>query len=153
MKINLVKIKLSQCDKYKYKPIKWCCNEMRNNPVTLFTNDDLVRIDDWIYHGYPQMCLNYDYVEQDYEDDYEIIKNYPIKYCPWCGEKIEINVADELDMVSRERDIINKLKNLHEKINKSDSISERTRLSKKEELLRDEIDKMYDLDEWTGENM
>ena len=103
MKIDLVKIKLSQCDKYKYKPIKWCCNEMRNNPVTLFTNDDLVRIDDWIYHGYPQ--------------------------------------------------IINKLKNLHEKINKSDSISERTRLSKKEELLRDEIDKMYDLDEWTGENM
>ena len=56
-------------------------------------------------------------------------------------------------MVAREREIINKLKNLHEKINKSDSISERTRLSKKEELLRDEIDKMYDLDEWTGENM
>ena len=96
--------------------------------------------------------MNFDYVE-DYEDDYEIIKNYPIKYCPWCGEKIEINVADELDMVAREREIINKLKNLHEKINKSDSISERTRLSKKEELLRDEIDKMYDLDEWTGENM
>ena len=68
-------------------------------------------------------------------------------------KKIEINVADELDMVAREREIINKLKNLHEKINKSDSISKRTRLSKKEELLRDEIDKMYDLDEWTGENM
>ena len=125
---------------------------MKTNPITLFTNDDLTRIEGWNYQKHPQMCLNFDYVE-DYEDDYEIIKNYPIKYCPWCGEKIEINVADELDMVAREREIINKLKNLHEKINKSDSISERTRLSKKEELLRDEIDKMYDLDEWTGENM
>ena len=56
-------------------------------------------------------------------------------------------------MISRERKIFNELEKLHEKRNKSDSISERTRLSKKEELLRDEIDKMYDLDEWTGENM
>lgn len=152
MKIDLVKIKLSQCNKYKYKPIKWCCDEMKNNPMTLFTNDDLTRIEGWDYQGHPQMCLNFDYVE-DYEDDYEIIKNYPIKYCPWCGEKIDINVVDELGMISRERKIFNELEKLHEKRNKSDSISERTRLSKKEELLRDEIDKMYDLDEWTGENM
>lgn len=152
MKIDLVKIKLSQCDKYKYKPIKWCCDEIKNNPMTLFTKDDLVRIEGWDYQKHPQMCLNFDYVV-DYEDNYEITKNYPIKYCPWCGEKIDINVVDELDMISRERKIFNELEKLHEKRNKSDSISERTRLSKKEELLRDEIDKMYELDEWTGENM
>lgn len=152
MKIDLVKIKLSQCDKYKYKPIKWCCDEIKNNPMTLFTKDDLVRIEGWGCQKHPQMCLNFDYVV-DYEDNYEITKNYSIKYCPWCGEKIDINVVDELDMISRERKIFNELEKLHEKRNKSDSISERTRLSKKEELLRDEIDKMYELDEWTGENM
>lgn len=153
MKIDLVKIKLSQSDKYKYKPIKWCCNEMRNNPVTLFTNDDLMRIEDWDYQEHPQMCLNYDYVVQDYEDDYEMTENYPIKYCPWCGEKIEINVVDKLDMVTREHEIMDKFEKLREKINKSDSISERIRLSRKEESLRKEIDKMYELDKWTGENM
>lgn len=114
MKIDLVKIKLSQCDKYKYKPIKWCCDEIKNNPMTLFTKDDLVRIEGWDYQKHPQMCLNFDYVV-DYEDNYEITKNYPIKYCPWCGEKIDINVVDELDMISRERKIFNELEKLMKK--------------------------------------
>lgn len=153
MKIDLVKIKLSQSDKYKYKPFKWCCEEMKNNPVTLFTDEDLVAVNGFDYPNHPHMCLNYVEIIQDYDDEYEYIQNYPIQYCPWCGEKIEVDVVNELDMTIKEREVMNKLEKLHEKINKSDSIKERTRLSGEEELLRNEVDKMYYLNEYKEENI
>lgn len=100
MKIELIKLKFNDTHSYKYKLFTHCCDEIQNDKAIIFTGEDLVHSDDcWGDERYiPRFCTSHTEVITSYEDEWEQTDNYPIQFCPHCGEKIEISVVDEIDM-------------------------------------------------------
>ena len=103
MKIELIKLKFNDTYSYKYKPFQYCCDEIQNDKAIVFTGEDLVCNDifglvvrDSDYTIIPQFCNSYTEIFNSCGDEYEQTDNYPIQFCPHCGEKIEISVADEI---------------------------------------------------------
>ena len=41
MKIELIRLKFDDTHSYKYKPFKYCCDEIQNDKAIVFTNEDL----------------------------------------------------------------------------------------------------------------
>ena len=99
MKINLVKVKYGDTYCYKHKPLVFCCSELKNAyeddygdyPAIVLTNHIWTNKD----RDYKQLslCISHCFCEEDYTSE----KNYPIDYCPYCGEKIKYNVDEEKD--------------------------------------------------------
>lgn len=101
MKIDLIRLKFNGMTSYKYKPFKYCCDEIKNNKCIEFTNEDVVEpVGDVDDNGYyiPQFCTIDTKIIGSWDDEFEQTDNYPIQFCPHCGEKIEINVTDEIDV-------------------------------------------------------
>ena len=101
MKIELIKLKFNDTHSYKYKPFKYCCEEIQKNKTIVFTGEDINDIggeyeDDDI--SIPQFCTSYTETVGSWGDEWEQTDNYPIQFCPHCGEKIEISVVDEIDV-------------------------------------------------------
>lgn len=91
MKIDLIKINLGDFCKYKFKKYEPCCSDILGNPCINFTNYNLT---EETPDNEPRYCLtstdSYD-CEGIWED------NYPIKFCPHCGEPIEIKTIEVID--------------------------------------------------------
>lgn len=90
MKIDLVKINLGNSYKYKFKSYKPCCDDILDNPCIDFTNYNLTRETS---DNEPRYCLS----NIDTSDDAAWCDNYPIKFCPHCGEPIEIKTVKVID--------------------------------------------------------
>ncbi len=103
MNINLVKIKYSDTYCYKYKPLVFCCSELKNAyedvygdyPDIVLTKDGIWTNEDIVYNS-PYLCISRS-IEDYYDSDYTETKNYPINYCPYCGEKIKYTIDGEKD--------------------------------------------------------
>ena len=89
MKIELIRLKFNDTHSYKYKPFKYCCDEIQSDKAIVFTGEDLVHSDDcWDDERYiPRFCTSHTEVITSYEDEWEQTDNYPIQFCPHCGEK------------------------------------------------------------------
>lgn len=112
MKIELIKLKFNDTHSYKYKPFTYCCDEIQNDKAIVFTGEDINDIggeyeDDGNF--IPQFCTSYTEVITSYEDEWEQTDNYPIQFCPHCGEKIEISVVDEIDVSDKYNELSNSL--------------------------------------------
>ena len=46
MKIELIRLKFDDTHSYKYKPFKYCCDEIQNDKAIVFTGEDLIHSDD-----------------------------------------------------------------------------------------------------------
>lgn len=150
MKIELIKLKFNDTHSYKYKSFKHCCDEIQNNKAIVFTSEDMNDIggeyeDDGV--SIPQFCTSHTEVVTFYKDEWEQTDNYPIQFCPHCGEKIEIEVVDEID-VSEKYDELTKLReDLWKKCQRTDSKKEEFELSRKVRKLDDQINDFYCLNE------
>lgn len=134
MKIELIRLKFDDTHSYKYKPFKYCCDEIQNDKAIVFTGEDINDIggeyeDDNV--SIPQLCTSH----TAYEDEWEQTDNYPIQFCPHCGKKIKISVVDEIDV----SDKYNKLSKRREELWKG---CQRTDSKKKEFELREQIGKL-----------
>lgn len=142
MKIELIKLKFSNTCSYKYKPFKYCCNEIQNDKAIIFTDEDLVCNDtfglivrDSDDNIIPQFCNSYTETFNSWGDEFEQTDNYPIKFCPHCGEEIKISVIDEIDISDKYNELSKQRKELWKKYQKTDS-------KKKEYELREQVDKL-----------
>lgn len=154
MKIELIKLKFNDTHSYKYKPFIHCCDEIQHDKAIIFTDDDINDIggeyeDDGRY--IPQFCTSYTEVITSYEDEWEQTDNYPIQFCPHCGEKIEIEVVDEIDISEKYDELTKQRKDLWEKCQRTDSKKEESELREQVRKLDDQINDFYCLDEWKGE--
>ena len=91
MKIDLVELKINGEKSYKYKPFKYCCTKMRDNPYIDFTNENVSsEYGNFGSSHIPKFCV--------WEDAFERVDNFFINFCPFCGEKIEVSVVEEKDV-------------------------------------------------------
>lgn len=154
MEIELIKLKINDTHSYKYKPFTYCCDEIQKDKTIVFTCEDINDIggeyeDDGIC--VPQFCTSYTETVGSWGDEWEQTDNYPIQFCPHCGEKIEISVVDEIDVSDEYNGLTKKRKELWEKCQRTDSKKEESELRKQVRKLVDQINDFYELGEWKGE--
>lgn len=151
MKIELIKLKFNDTCSYKYKPFTHCCNEIQNDKAIIFTGEDINDIggeydDDGI--SIPQFCTLYTEIITSYEDEWEQTDNYPIQFCPHCGEKIEIEVVDEIDISEKYNELTKQCKELWEKCQRTDSKKKANKLRQEVAELDNKINGLYELEEY-----
>lgn len=154
MKIELIRLKFDDTHSYKYKPFKYCCDEIQNDKAIVFTGEDINDIggeyeDDNV--SIPQLCTSHTEVITSYEDEWEQTDNYPIQFCPHCGEKIEISVVEEIDVSDKYNGLIKQREELWKKCQITDSKKKEFELREQVGKLDKQINSFYWLDEWKGE--
>lgn len=154
MKIKLIKLKFNDTHSYKYEPFTYCCNKIQNDKAIVFTGEDINDIggeyeDDGIY--IPQFCTSYTQTVGSWEDEWEQTDNFPIKFCPHCGKKIEVSVVDEIDVSDKYNELSKQRDELWKKCQRTDSKKEEHELRKQVRKLDDQINGFYELGEWKGE--
>lgn len=157
MKIELIKLKFNDTHSYKYKPFHYCCEEIDGNECIELTKEDMVtssfiKEDDGIDGCYlPKLCISHTETITSYEDEWEITNNYPIRFCPYCGEKIYIKVVKEIDVSDKYNELTKQREELWKKCQRTDSKREESKLKEQVRDLDDQINDFYELGEWKGE--
>ena len=99
MKIELIKLRFNQTFSYKYKSFTYCCNALKNNPCILFTDEDVMSDPSYSIsdqdNSLPRFCMTRTLSFRDWEDEWEKTENIPIRFCPHCGEEIQIHLSKE----------------------------------------------------------
>lgn len=154
MKIELIKLKFNDTHSYKYKPFAYCCDEIQSDKAIVFTGEDINDIggeykDEGIY--IPHFCTSHTEVITSYEDEWEQTDNCPIRFCPYCGEKIGISVVNEIDVSDKYNELTKQRKELWNKCRRTDSKREESKLKEQVRDLDDQINDFYELGEWKGE--
>ena len=130
MKVELVKINLGDFYTYKFKSYNPCCDDILDDPCISFTNCNLI---EETPDNEPRYCLT----NFDSYDDVACGDNYPIKFCPHCGEPIEIKTVKVIDCSEKFPALVKKSGELLERIrafrnsSKSDNTSNDNKYSKK----------------------
>lgn len=165
MKIELIKQTFKdEADdlqiRYKYKLFKYCCERMENNRLIKLSSVDS---DDWCYRyecdeedcsncnaakDHPCMTLEEVARITSYEDEWTEVYNYPIDYCPFCGEPIEISVIKEEDVSEAYQNMRKERDEMRDKFNKTDSIKEQRELGEVVRKLDDKLNHFYRLEEY-----
>ena len=154
MKIELIRLKFNDTYSYKYKSFTHCCDEIQNDKAIVLTGEDLVPNydceEDDIY--VPQFCTSHTEIITSYEDEWEQTDNYPIRFCPHCGEKIQISIVDEIDVSDKYNELTKQREELWKKCQRTDSKKEEAELREQVSKLDKQIDSFYWLDEWKEDN-
>lgn len=99
MKVELIKQTFNDCSGYKYKPLEWCCEKLKNNYiinlVDKYTDDNNL---DEHENVIPSIAIKETEIFHDWEDEWEENKYYKIDYCPFCGKPIEISIVGKEDV-------------------------------------------------------
>ena len=150
MKIELIKLKFNDTHSYKYKAFNYYCDEIQNDKAVIFIGEDLVHSDDcWDDERYiPRFCTSYTEVITSYEDEWEQTDNYPIQFCPHCGEKIEIEVVDEIDVSEKYNELTKQRDELWKKCQRTDSKKEESGLREQVRKLDNQINDFYCFNEF-----
>ena len=150
MKIELIRVRFGESLNYKYKPIKYCCDGLKDHPLILLTNKELMyesETEDFSNDEHipipPRMCIT----EKDctYGIEYPETNNYPIKYCPFCGEKIDISVDGEIDATEEFDKLNEEKKELFKRRKETDSKKETLEIEKRMGELSQKIINFYAL--------
>lgn len=164
MKVEIIKINFDNETSYKYKPFKHCCNKLKDNPYIDLQHeyigntscgscekdncDDCSECDD---DGYKiDMMFRYDDTHPDPWEDYDTTNTYfyPIDFCPFCGEQIEIDIIGEEDWTEEYLALTKQRNELNEKRRKTDSKKKEAQLSDEICELDKKIEEFYHLGEY-----
>lgn len=137
MKIDLVKINLGDFYKYKFKSYKHCCDDIFNNPCIDFTNYNLT---EETPDNEPRYCLS----NIETSDDEAWCDNYPIKFCPHCGEPIEIKTVKVIDCSEKFSVLAKKREELLKRIRAPRNFSKSGNTSNDNKHSEKSLDELYD---------
>lgn len=136
MKIDLVKINLGDYYKYKFKKYEPCCDDILDNPCIDFTNYNLT---EETQDNEPRYCLT----SFDSNDDVAWCENYPIKFCPHCGEPIEIKTVKVIDCSEKFPVLVKKRRELLERIRAFRNSSKSDNTSNDNKHLEKSLEELY----------
>lgn len=157
MKIQLIKVKLDGSNYvYKYKPFTYCCKKMQNDETIKFSDEDIVDcLDNSLdENGFslPQFCISTVKIEGCWDDEWSVINNYPIRFCPYCGEKIIIEIVDEVNANNSLINMKEAREKLRVKCSQTDSKKEEAKLKEQIKRIDNQINDLYGFNEWKDGN-
>lgn len=100
---------------YKIKHIEYCCNNLSECPIFEFSTEE---VDE---DGVPSPSIREDVDDSEYGETYEYSNYYRIKFCPFCGKPIIVEVIGEEDVVELFNEIQAKRNEIHKKYMRTDS--------------------------------
>lgn len=141
MKIKVIKqiVRDKDCSEYdivsyKIKSIEKCCDDIINNPAIELSSQPF-DYNEELYGVY----LKQGYIDSIPYEDYDTMEYnyYKIDYCPFCDEKIEIEIIEEINVTDEYNRLKNERIKIHNNWTNCDSIKEKNKL----ECIRNEYDK------------
>jgi hypothetical protein len=118
IKITLEKWIFNESVSYKIINIDKCCEEIRQNPLIDFYAKYFENSED----EYGVALCETDTHPEPWEDDYTTdYRYYKINRCPFCGELISIEVAEQLDKTAEYKQLEAEVYDLRKEITKCDS--------------------------------
>lgn len=158
MNIDVIRIRYQDKDgrdnySYKYIPFEYCCDKLKDSEYIKF-NDECNYNDPNVYldnEGNVVPGFSITFEEPVAWEDYTEPVYHRINYCPFCGQKININVVREEDRTSQYA----AMKHLREVKNelslKTDSRSEYGKLFSEMREIDQEINDFMDFGEYNVE--
>ena len=157
MNIDIVRIhfKSDYGDEYSYKylPFEYCCDNLKNFEHVEFN-------DEYDYHNPNDYCDEYDNTIPGFSicveepvpwEDMGQLCYYRIGYCPFCGQKININIVKDEDR-SADYFTMSTLRGLlKERSKNTDSKKECEELDKETKELDRKINEMWSFGEYKPE--
>lgn len=161
MKIKVKKITVDESIAYKYFKPEFCCKTLKKNPMIVIDSqcpDNYLCRDcqSWECQGCDSMNENEEkfgvflHTEDevdDWGDTWPEDYYYPIKFCPFCGEPIEVEVTETTDKTAEAEKVAEVLTKLRKRLWTCDS-------KKKSAGLEKEIRNLEDIENYyysTGE--
>ena len=142
MKIELIRQKFNGTRGYKIKSMDWCCEKIKDNPVIdLF--DKTCEGKEKGMEDVPAVMIYTTEIINSWGDEFEQENLYPISYCPYCAEKIEISVVKEQDVSEGYDKLTNLRESLWDKRKKTDSKTEEAALYQQIQELDKKINDFY----------
>lgn len=140
MRIKISKWCFDDTHSYKIKSLTECCDKIMNsNVITLV--EDYENGDDSDY-SVKLREINYEY--DSYDDTYDDYTTYEsIKYCPFCGEKIYIEIVEVIDKDKEYSELTQLRDELWNKYKKTDSIKKSNKLQQEVRELDKKINELY----------
>lgn len=140
---------------YKICNCEYCCEGIKHLPNVDFffeytENTDNPVEDDYDYGRDFGIMLEHSvtYHEPWDYDDYGYTQEYYYKlnHCPICGEKIEIEIVDNIDVTAEYEALSKERDEVHKKWVKTDSIKKQNEYLRKRQKLDAEIESFYHTD-------
>ena len=155
MNIDVIRIHYQDKDgwdnySYKYIPFEYCCDKLKNAEYIVFS-------DDYDYLDPNDCCDEYDCTIPRFSvivdkpvawEDYTESAYYKINYCPFCGQKININVVREEDRTGQYA-VMKYLREVNNELSlKTDSKSEYDKLFSEMREIDQEINEFMSFGEY-----
>lgn len=150
MKINVIQREFNNTKSYKICDCKYCCDGIKKLPCIDFyfentRNSDNLIEDNYGYGKSLGVMLKNEVEYSDWGDSFIEEYFYKLNYCPICGEKIEVDIVDNIDVTSEYERLSKERDEVHKKWTKTDSIKKKSELQSKRQRLDQEIEEFY----WT----
>lgn len=128
---------------FHYKPLEYCCETLKDNPVIVFSETDT---------ELPQFCIVQQEVIYSYEDEFNNDIYYPIQFCPFCGQKIDVKVVETKDVSIQYQTMVKERKKMRYLYTKTDSIKKADMISEKLRVLNQKLNYFYAMVEYSEDN-
>ena len=151
MKIELIKLINNEFYGCKYKPWDCCCSDFKNNKNFVLANSDLVDEDKYMDEdGYimPRVCISHKETWTEFDEEFERYENFPIEFCPHCGEKIEIEIVDEIDISDKMNNIKKSIYELQDKLYSTCDKKEKLKIREQMKEIDNQIEDLYEFGEY-----
>lgn len=151
MKIELIKQKFDDSTSFKFKPIKYCCEDLKNNPSIVLTDEyehSCKHDEEEDGTIIPYFSIMHSEIVSSWGDEWQNDYYYKINHCPFCCEQIEISIVKEEDVSDIVRELQKERKEKWDKHYKTDSKKKAAELEKLVHNLDNKINYFYDLFEY-----
>lgn len=155
MNINVVKIRFkfqNNIDEYTYKyyPFQYCCEQLKDYPAIEFDTE----LDDSLNENWEDVVPRFSIMREEpvVWEDYTDTIYTKINYCPFCGQKININIVGEEDWTARYASLEAEKDAKKAKMNKTDSKTESARLEKEIGEINYKLNGMYYFNEYSTDS-
>ncbi len=142
MKIQVIQREFNDTKSYKICDCKYCCDGIKKLPGINFYFEETNNTDNPIEDNYGyglDLGVMLEKVSEyhDWGDTFTEKYYYKLNYCPICGEKIEIEIVDNIDVTKEYEELSKERDEIHKKYMKTDS----KKKSRELELQRRELDR------------
>lgn len=152
MKIQVIQREFKRNKSYKICECKYCCEGIKKLPNIDFNYTYAENTNNPIVNDYGEredlgVMLRHNVTVPDPWDNCDYTEEffYKLNYCPICGEKIEVEIVDNVDITEEYERLSKERDEIHKKWIKTDSKKKERELSDKRQKLDQKINSLY----WT----